>query len=56
MIAYKFLKPGRVGRFSRFQWPEPGVWIRGAHDVAACTRQDRAAHAPIRRVRATGTR
>jgi hypothetical protein len=38
MIAYKFLKPGRVGRFSQFQWPEPGVRVHGAHHVASCRR------------------
>ena len=25
MIAYKFLRAGRVGPFSAFQWPEPDV-------------------------------
>jgi hypothetical protein len=38
MIAYKFLSPGRVGPFSKFQWPEPGVWVRAADGVATCRR------------------
>jgi hypothetical protein len=38
MIAYKFLKPGRVGRFSQFHWPEPGVWVHSTNDVASCRR------------------
>jgi hypothetical protein len=36
MIAYKFLRSGRTGPFSAFQWPEPGVWVHAARDVAAC--------------------
>jgi hypothetical protein len=36
MIAYKFLRSGRIGPFSDFRWPEPGVWIRAADDLAAC--------------------
>jgi hypothetical protein len=36
MIAYKFLTPGRIGRFSEFPWPEPGVWVRAARDLRAC--------------------
>jgi hypothetical protein len=35
MIAYKFLRSGRIGPFSGFRWPEPGTWVR-AVDVAAC--------------------
>ena len=38
MIAYKFLRSGRVGPFSGFQWPEAGVWVRAPRDVAACKR------------------
>ena len=39
MIAYKFLRAGRIGPFSGFRWPEPGVWIHAADDdVAACRR------------------
>jgi hypothetical protein len=38
MIAYKFLRMGRVGPFSAFQWPEPGVWVHVPQDLAACRR------------------
>ena len=38
MIAYKFLRSGRIGPFSAFRWPEPGIWVRAADDVAACRR------------------
>ena len=38
MIAHKFLRSGRTGPFSRFQWPEPGVWVHAPRDVAACKR------------------
>jgi hypothetical protein len=38
MIAYKFLRSGRTGPFSGFQWPEPGVWVQAARDLAACKR------------------
>jgi hypothetical protein len=37
MIAYKFLRSGRVGPFSAFQWPEPGIWVH-ARELAACRR------------------
>jgi hypothetical protein len=36
MIAYKFLRSGRVGPFSDFLWPEPGVWVRAAENVTKC--------------------
>jgi hypothetical protein len=36
VIAYKFLRTGRVGPFSHFQWPEPGVWIRPAQELETC--------------------
>jgi hypothetical protein len=36
MIAYKFLRTGRIGPFSAFHWPEPGVWVHGDRDPAAC--------------------
>jgi hypothetical protein len=36
MIAYKFLRAGRVGPFSGFSWPEPGVWVRAENDTAPC--------------------
>jgi Putative zinc-finger len=38
MIAYKFLRSGRIGMFSAFQWPEPGVWVHAPRDLAPCTR------------------
>ena len=38
MIAYKFLRSGRVGPFSAFEWPEPGVWVRAPQDLVACKR------------------
>jgi hypothetical protein len=38
MIAYKFLRSGRIGPFSAFQWPEPGVWVRALGDPVACKR------------------
>jgi hypothetical protein len=38
MIAYKFLRSGRTGPFSAFQWPEPGVWVRPVQEPAACRR------------------
>ena len=46
MIAYKFLRRGRVGPFSGFVWPAPGGWVSaGATDrcrrgVHACRQQD----------------
>jgi len=27
MIAYKFLRSGRIGPFSGYRWPEPGAWV-----------------------------
>ena len=38
MIAYKFLRAGRVGPFSGFQWPGPGVWVHAPRDLVACHR------------------
>jgi hypothetical protein len=38
MIAYKFLRPGRTGPFSGFQWPEPGEWVRPDPDPVTCRR------------------
>jgi hypothetical protein len=35
MLAYKFLRTGRLGPFSGVRWPEPGVWIR-ATELAPC--------------------
>jgi hypothetical protein len=36
VIAYKFLRAGRVGPFSGFRWPECGVWVSARADRAAC--------------------
>src|SRR5438874_5478807 len=38
MIAYKFLTAGRIGPFSKFAWPEPGVWVRPGGATHQCTR------------------
>ena len=34
MIAYKFLRSGRLGPFSGFHWPDAGVWVRTGEDRA----------------------
>ena len=36
MIALKFLRAGRVGRFSGFRWPQAGLWVRPPADGSAC--------------------
>jgi hypothetical protein len=36
MLAYKFLRAGRLGPFSGFRWPEPGVWVEASGDLARC--------------------
>jgi hypothetical protein len=38
VIAYKFLRSGRVGPFSGFQWPEPDVRVDTALEVTVCRR------------------
>jgi hypothetical protein len=38
MIAYKFLRAGRVGPFSGWEWPEPGVWVSAGNELVACRR------------------
>jgi hypothetical protein len=38
MIAYKFLRSGRIGPFSAFGWPGPGVWVYAAQDRVPCKR------------------
>jgi hypothetical protein len=38
MIAYKFLAQGRLGPFSGFRWPEPGVWVHTSGEPALCRR------------------
>lgn len=35
MIAYKFLRPERIGPFSGTQWPVPGHWLE-SDSVDAC--------------------
>jgi hypothetical protein len=34
--ALKFLRPGRVGPFSRATWPEPGEWLEAQESPALC--------------------
>jgi hypothetical protein len=36
VIAYKFLRAGRIGPFSEFCWPEPGVWVQTDQPTAGC--------------------
>jgi hypothetical protein len=38
MIAFKFLRQGRLGPFSGFQWPEPGIWVHTDGQPALCRR------------------
>jgi len=38
MIAYKFLRAGRIGPFSNFTWPEPGSWVRAGAATDPCRR------------------
>jgi hypothetical protein len=38
MIAYKFLRAGRIGPFSTFGWPEPGVRVRAGAATDQCKR------------------
>jgi hypothetical protein len=38
MIAYKFLRSGRIGPFSGFAWPEPGAWVHATRELVACKR------------------
>jgi len=38
VIAYKFLRVGRTGPFSRFAWPEPGIWVRADTETIPCRR------------------
>ncbi len=38
MIAYKFLRTSRIGPFSKFAWPGPGVWVRADAAVQQCRR------------------
>jgi hypothetical protein len=36
VIAYKFLRPGRIGPFSDFRWPDPGTWVDASGNLAPC--------------------
>jgi hypothetical protein len=36
VLAYKFLRSGRVGPFSDFRWPEPGSWVRAEQRHETC--------------------
>jgi hypothetical protein len=38
VIAYKFLRTGRLGPFSDFRWPEAGEWVRSASALTPCKR------------------
>jgi hypothetical protein len=35
VIAYKFLRPGRIGPFSSAEWPPPGIWLESVV-IEAC--------------------
>lgn len=35
-VAYKFLRPGRVGAFSGVQWPEAGRWLDSGDQPQLC--------------------
>jgi len=35
VIAYKFLRQGRVAPFARIVWPAPGEWLAGVADGRA---------------------
>lgn len=37
MIAYKFLREGRVGPFSGVAWPAEGEWLQATGGVGACS-------------------
>jgi hypothetical protein len=46
VIAYKYLREGRVGPFSGVPWPEPGEWLHGgAGGGRACERRVHACRA-----------
>ena len=36
MIAYKFLRAGRIGPFSGVPWPAPGEWLQAGGGARAC--------------------
>jgi hypothetical protein len=36
VIAYKFLRTGRLGPFTDFRWPAAGEWVRPKSEVAPC--------------------
>lgn len=35
-VALKFLRPGRVGPFTRVEWPPPGVWLESDGEPELC--------------------
>lgn len=35
-VAFKFLQPGAVGPFTRFQWPTSGAWVEAPRPLEAC--------------------
>jgi len=35
-VAYKFLRPGRVGAFTGVQWPEAGRWLDSDDEPQLC--------------------
>ena len=35
-VAYKFLRPGRVGAFTGVRWPEPGAWLECDDEPSLC--------------------
>jgi hypothetical protein len=34
--AFKFLRPGRIGPFTRAVWPEPGSWMESPSEPVLC--------------------
>lgn len=38
MIAFSSCGTGRVRPFSRFQWPDAGIWVRPTADASLCRR------------------
>jgi hypothetical protein len=36
MVAYKFLRSGRIGLFSGFRWPDSGIWVQAAGGIGTC--------------------
>jgi hypothetical protein len=36
VIAYKFLRAGRIGPFSGYRWPEAGTWVEAVAPLDVC--------------------